>query len=104
MESKFEGINITDKDGDTLLHFAVREGKKEVVEWLISKGADVNARGIMGFMPLHLAATLNHRDIMDLLIKKGADINAEDNNGKTPLYYAAMGELKEFFIKHGAKE
>jgi ankyrin repeat protein len=33
-------LEAVDEEGDTALHFAVREGNIEIVEWLLSVGAD----------------------------------------------------------------
>ena len=39
----------------TPLHVAIKEGHYDVVELLIEKGADVNAKNINGNTPLHIA-------------------------------------------------
>ena len=57
-----------------------------MLEVLISKGADVNARTNQtqyslekgGKMPLHYAASHNSIEVLEILILKGADINAKD--------------------------
>jgi ankyrin repeat protein len=75
------------------LHLAVEEGKKDVAELLLAKGADVNARDSFGATPLHISAT---KDIAELLLTKGADVNAKDTEGgTTPLHKA---------VHHGHKD
>jgi ankyrin repeat protein len=77
-----------DKTGNTPLHVAAQNGSLDLVEKLIAKGADVNARtneskrgrarlGPRGpggrSTPLLLAARSGHVDVMEALIKAGAD-------------------------------
>ena len=52
---------------------------------LITKGANVNARGKHGMTPLHEAATKAHLDVIALLIAMGAEVNAVDEMGRPPL-------------------
>lgn len=70
--------------GETPLHLA--RGNAEVLELLVAKGADVNARDALGQTPLHVAGW--SADGMKVLLAHGADVNARDNAGKTPLVEA----------------
>ena len=74
------------KKNDTPLHEATENNSKEMLELLISKGADINAKTYDnknlfedpgGKTPLHYAAENNSKEIGELLISKGADINAK---------------------------
>jgi ankyrin repeat protein len=56
------------------LHYAAQYGHKEIVQLLISKGANVKAKTDDGRTPLHSAAAKEHKDIAELLIEKGADV------------------------------
>ena len=81
----------------------LRKGHKEIVELLIAKGADVNAKaGDAGSTPLHWAVQQSHNEIVQLLIAKGADVNAKHGDGETPLDYAD-GETADLLRKHGGK-
>lgn len=100
-------------DGFTPLQVAAANGLLEVVEYLISKGANVNGRGEGGLTPLHmvaysepyLATSFAHREIAELLISKGADVNAKCKGNSTPLDGTAMNgykELAELLISKGS--
>jgi ankyrin repeat protein len=84
------------------LHLAAEAGNKEIVELLIAKGADVNAKDKRGRTPLFGAAALGRKEIAGLLIAKVADVNAKDKVGDTPLDWAD-GETADLLCKHGGK-
>ena len=95
--------------GATPLYFAVDEGHKDIVEFLISKGADINAKNKIGGTVLHLLTTEGQEDdtnMIEFLLSKGANINAKDNmTGGTPLHYASMNGYKnivKFLLSKGA--
>ena len=91
------------KKGTPTLLGAVDAGDIELVQSLISKGADVNVKNDRGETPLHLLKRGN-RDIAELLIAKGADVNAKNNNGSTPLHwpYGIKKDIVELLIAKGA--
>ena len=49
-------MSATDDVGETALHNAASRGHKDIVELLIEKGANVNAKGSDGKTALHEAA------------------------------------------------
>ena len=61
-------------DGWTPLHKAAYEGYREIVELLIAKGANVNAKNKYGTTPLDMA---NDRETADLLRKHGGKTGEE---------------------------
>ena len=95
-----DGTDV-DSQGDfgcTALHTAANGGNKDVVEFLISKGATVDARGAYyDLTPLYYAAKHNYEDIVDLLLAKGANINAKDKDrgGFTLLNHAVWDHSKD---------
>ena len=74
------------RGGRTVLHNAVSSrGRKEIVELLINKGANVNSKDFFGVTPLHLAALGGNTEIAKILIENGANINAKNKEGESPL-------------------
>jgi hypothetical protein len=55
------------------LHVACRYGRQAVVEALLHKGADPNARTATGKTPLHFAVVSLQADVVEALLKAGAD-------------------------------
>jgi ankyrin repeat protein len=89
------GVNIEerDADGNTPLYFAARAYPpvRPVVELLLKKGADVNARCIGGASPLDGACDSGSPEIVRILLNHHARAAASDDNGFIPLHFAAGG-------------
>jgi len=64
------GVNSSDFIGETLLHYAVRANKKDIVSELISLGADAKATNRRGETPFDLAQAKGYQDIMQVLSGK----------------------------------
>ena len=61
----------------------------EVLQFLLSQGADPNARYSSGNSPLHLSAALDTVPALtDLLLDSGAEVNACNDQHSTPLHSA----------------
>ena len=56
-----------------------RPDKYELVELLLSRGADIQQRGVNDYTPLHYAAARNDAKLIELLLSRGADPNARTN-------------------------
>lgn len=84
------GVSVDMTDGrETALHLACYRGREDVVQLLLERNADVNARDLQfGSTGLHLACISGHTTIVKRLLDKKADINAADANGKTSLHVA----------------
>ena len=83
-------INVKDGTGWTPLHWAVNEGNIEIVQFLVSKGADVNFMPKHhGWTPLHSAVSITNLEIVKFLISAGANVNAANAGGYTPLHWTA---------------
>jgi ankyrin repeat protein len=113
-------VNVKDMFGCTPLHWAVLADTNDVADFLVGRGAEITARDNTGFTPimvahgldmiefliskgadvnvkmagngrtrLHTACFSGVEEMAEFLIKKGADVNIKDNWGNTPLHLAA---------------
>ena len=99
-------VHALDEEGVLLLHQAIRLGEDiAVIKFLVSEGADIQAKTKDGFTPLHIAANTKDIALVQFLVSQGADVNAKDDHGKTPLFWAAVlgnWETAQFLISEGA--
>jgi ankyrin repeat protein len=68
--------------GDILsdaLYAAARNGHRDVVEYLLDQGADVDTKGVFGATALHWAAFNGHEATVELLIERGANRTLMDD-------------------------
>jgi ankyrin repeat protein len=104
--------------------WAAAQSQAEMVKFLVSKGADVNARGVIrnwerkvlteprpkdlnqgGFTPLLYAAREGCVECAKHLVAGGADLNLEDPHRVAPLNMALLNlhfEFAAFMVKAGA--
>jgi ankyrin repeat protein len=97
-------LNAGNKFQQTALAIASYSGHKEIVDFLIEKGADIHKKDKFGAMPIHMAVVKGHIDIVKKLVAKGADITAKTVNGKVPMQLAFEGEytnIIELFLDRG---
>ena len=71
------------------LHTACVSGNLRIVNMLLEKSAQVNARTESGFTPLHLASYHGHSDVIYLLLVHNADLGVKYSNGCTALHWAS---------------
>jgi ankyrin repeat protein len=67
--------------GDILsdaLYAAARNGHGPVIEYLLGRGANVDAKGVFGATALHWAAFNGHVSTVELLISRGANLAVKD--------------------------
>ena len=110
-------LNERDSGGMAPIHFAVLEGRVELVKMLLHGGADANIVvdssnadvahyvSLHQFSPLHIAANRDSLDVADLLITWGANINQATDDQRSPLHIAAgkgNQHLARLLIANGA--
>ena len=77
--------NKTEPDGTTLLQMAAGPGSASlaIVQLLLQRGADINARDSLGRTALHQSITADHTDIALYLVQHGAKADTYTVNGAT---------------------
>lgn len=86
------GVSPTSTMGeydDPALFRAAERGCTEVVELLLTLGADIDDRNSFGKTGLHAALESASIDTVHFLLKHGANFHLTDVNGVTSLHYAA---------------
>eukprot|EP01080_Neovahlkampfia_damariscottae_P004838 gene4838-8423_t len=78
VEESSLNLNEGDYDKRTALHLASEEGHIEIVEYLLSKNADVNVTDRWGVTPLRGALNKDNGKIAELLRDKGARTKFEE--------------------------
>ncbi len=71
--------------GDTPLMRAVSENHKNIAEYLITKGADVNTTDYKGNTIVHRALLTCDKDMLKLVVSSGADVNKKNEYENSPL-------------------
>src|SRR3989338_5447490 len=87
VEVQKEDVNQVDATVNrrTPLHWAADFGQTAVIEYLLSKGAKVDAKDAYGITPLLAAVYENHADSVKVLVKNKADKKLKGPDGKTAL-------------------
>ncbi|XP_062580844.1 putative ankyrin repeat protein RF_0381 [Saccostrea cucullata] len=96
-------LDVKDKKGYTVLHYACANGDRKLISFLIEKGLDIDALTNNGESVLHIAClcengldintlTNNGESVLHIacLCGKGLDINALTNNGESGLHIACL--------------
>jgi ankyrin repeat protein len=60
--------------GTRLIHLAVFNNRQQIVALLLDRGADIDAKSIMG-TPLQVAVRFGYEDLAELLLRKGARLD-----------------------------
>lgn len=86
-----QDVNQRDDENVTLLHWAAINNRIEVVKFLLSRGAEVNAvGGDLQSCPVHWATRQGHLSMMVTLMRHGGDPSILDGEGCNCLHLAAQ--------------
>ncbi len=103
LETAPSSIHETNGIGETVLHFLAVENDQSAVEWLHTRGADLNACNKFGTPLLFEVAQLGYQDLFLWLVEHGADPIRKDGQGQRIDEYLAdfdQLEIIEFIKKH----
>ena len=84
-------LAILDKEGDSALHIAARQGSESTIEALLNAGVRINAPNQKGQTPLHVAVLAGNLEAVDVLVDEAADVNATWQD-QTALAIAEQGK------------
>jgi len=85
VEKEKKNVNMVEKSvtKQTPMHWAADFNQLEVMKYLVSKGANINAKDAFGGSPLLASVYEGHADIVEFLLSKKADVNVKGPDGKT---------------------
>ncbi len=97
-------VKIASKQGRTpLMVAAMRPGGSAIVEVMLAKGADVQAKDRLGATALSLASRAGDLDTVRLLLARGAEANPDA--GRAPLFGASLSQnpaVIQLLLQRGA--
>ncbi|XP_053380588.1 uncharacterized protein LOC123543606 isoform X2 [Mercenaria mercenaria] len=104
----FDGdINVTNSEGKTILHEAIKRKKTAFMTVALNHGADQRKADRSGLLPIHEGAIQNKPHMIRLLMKADENIAmTRDKYGRQPLHYAAINksfEAANCLIEHGVE-
>lgn len=90
-------VNIITEQVDVSILLLV-QNNVDLLRFLVSKGADVNAVGKSGFTVLHNEALhYNREEVMRFLIQQGSNVSTQDYKGRTP--FSFLDPHRKLFTK-----
>lgn len=92
-DCKFALTTVHDVNQITLLHEACLYHSVDVVDYLLSQGADPYAKDFDGSMPIHRVAQ-QQRDVtlVDVFTRHRLDLNRKNSKGMTVLHLATLNQ------------
>ena len=94
-----------DNEGYTALHYSIKNGSYELINFFMDIGTDINLKTKNGNNCLHIAADAGHVNLCKILIHEhNFDAQYADNSGWTALHHSAKNgsyELVRFFTDLG---
>ena len=99
-------LTLSGNDEYRELHTVAYNGHKDIVQSLLDRGADVNAKDSDGWTALHWAAYNGYEEIVKALVRAGANVDTKNNRGETALHWAAyngFAEIVQLLLDKGAE-
>ena len=107
LEQKGNDISKSTHDNRIYLHWAANKGNAEIVEYLISKGSDINLEDSHGSTPVTMAANSGQKNtaVYDAFFKAGIDPKKKYKDGTNLLLMAIASDkdliLTNYFVSKG---
>ena len=83
-----------DNTGRSAFMKACETGRREVVDYLLAKGASVNVEDLRHRTPLHVASENGHQDIVTILLDREAELDVQDCYTGAELCFLIRGKDK----------
>lgn len=84
-----------EKDGWSPMHYAATNGHLEIVEYLVSKEADVDIESPNQTTPLMMASRFGHIKVVKFLLDHDADLAKQNQQQMTAIDFAALNNQRE---------
>jgi ankyrin repeat protein len=90
-------VNFSDSNQRSPMHWAADFNQVAVMQYLVSKGANVNAKDKYGITPLLAATYEGHADAVKFLLQHKADTSVKGPDGMTAKDAAEKPAVKALF-------
>ncbi|KAF5306570.1 hypothetical protein FQR65_LT07297 [Abscondita terminalis] len=105
IRSMVNDINLQNADGETALHFSLKNENFDVASFLIDEGADVNLCNGVDMTPFLEVCKIGHYEIVKKIRPKMTQINFQKRDGETALHLSLKHQKRDvatFLIDEGA--
>ena len=92
-------LPLDDRCYCSALHLAAGSENPEIVQMILERNPDIEARDSQGETPLHSASHHGNPVVVQLLLDHGADPHARDDEGKTVLDCAGSLGVSQMLVK-----
>ena len=96
LEETTQHVHVDNRDntGRSAFMKACETGRREVVDYLLAKGASVNVEDLRHRTPLHVASENGHEDIVKILLDREANLDIQDCYTGAELCFLIRGKDK----------
>lgn len=81
-----ENLNVGDCNNTCAIHIACRYGNKNIINYLIKKGVNLECETIHGARPIHFACESNRKENIMCLVNKNVNLECENINKWRPIH------------------
>jgi ankyrin repeat protein len=87
-------LSATDSQGNTILHHATEWKLDQVIPGIVQRGANVEAKNVLGETSLFVAVHINSASTVRSLLAAGASLGTRDSLGNTALHAAVRWDAQ----------